>query len=205
MIHNIAHRGASAYEPENTLHAFERAIEMGATMLELDVHLSRDERVVIIHDADLARTTDGVGHVSDLSLAEIRRFDAGLGERVPVLEEAIELARGRAQLYIELKGQRTPASVIDVLRRTSFLDGAILGYYPSITYNIFRPDSAWLRDDNNIGVLARGNAADGIVDTKVLGGVYGSHLYGGNWLETKVNGFLDNEFHIAQVNKLVRV
>ena len=131
MIHNIAHRGASAYEPENTLHAFERAIEMGATMLELDVHLSRDERVVIIHDADLARTTDGVGHVSDLSLAEIRRFDAGLGERVPVLEEAIELARGRAQLYIELKGQRTPASVIDVLRRTSFLDGAILGsFYP---------------------------------------------------------------------------
>lgn len=131
MIHNIAHRGASAYEPENTLRAFERAIEMGATMLELDVHLSRDERVVVIHDPDLARTTDGEGHVADLPLAEIRRFDAGLGERVPVLEEAIELARGRAQLYVELKGQRTPAPVIDVLRRTSFLDGAILGsFYP---------------------------------------------------------------------------
>jgi glycerophosphoryl diester phosphodiesterase len=131
MIHNIAHRGASAYEPENTLRAFERAIEMGATMLELDVHLSRDERVVVIHDADLARTTDGVGHVSDLSLAEIRRFDAGLGERVPMLEEAIELARGRAELYIELKGQRTPGPVVEVLRKTAFLDGAILGsFYP---------------------------------------------------------------------------
>jgi glycerophosphoryl diester phosphodiesterase len=131
MIHNIAHRGASAYEPENTLRAFERAIEMGATMLELDVHLSRDGRVVVIHDPDLARTTDGEGHVADLPLAEIRRFDAGLGERVPILEEVIELVRGRAQLYVELKGQRTPAPVVDALRRTTFLDGAILGsFYP---------------------------------------------------------------------------
>lgn len=131
MIHNIAHRGASAYEPENTLRAFERAIQMGATMLELDAHLSRDGRVVVIHDPDLSRTTDGEGHVVDLSLAEIRRFDAGLGERVPILEEAIELVRGRAELYIELKGQRTPAPVVDVLHRTAFLDGAILGsFYP---------------------------------------------------------------------------
>jgi glycerophosphoryl diester phosphodiesterase len=131
MIHNIAHRGASAYEPENTLRAFERAIEMGATMLELDVHLSRDDRVVVIHDPDLARTTDGEGHVADLPLAEIQRFDAGLGERVPTLEEAIELAKRRAQLYIELKGQRTPEPVVDVLRKTAFLDGAILGsFYP---------------------------------------------------------------------------
>ena len=61
MIHNIAHRGASAYEPENTLRAFERAIEMGATMLEMDVHLSRDGHPVVIHDAELARTTTGAG------------------------------------------------------------------------------------------------------------------------------------------------
>jgi glycerophosphoryl diester phosphodiesterase len=131
MIHNIAHRGASAYEPENTLRAFERAIEMGATMLELDAHLSCDGRVVVIHDPDLARTTDGEGHVADLSLVEIRRFDAGLGERVPILEEVIELARGRAQLYIELKGQRTPGPVVEVLQKMAFLDGAILGsFYP---------------------------------------------------------------------------
>lgn len=131
MIHNIAHRGASAYEPENTLRAFERAIQMGATMLELDVHLSLDGQVVVIHDPDLSRTTDGEGLVGHQSLAEIRRYDAGLGERVPLLEEVIELARGRAQLYIELKGQQTPGPVVDVLRRCAFLDGAILGsFYP---------------------------------------------------------------------------
>ena len=85
MIHIIAHRGASALEPENTLSAFERAIGMGATMLEVDVHLSRDGRLVVVHDADLSRTTDGQGQVSDLTLAQIRRFDAGLGEHVPTL------------------------------------------------------------------------------------------------------------------------
>ena len=129
MIHNIAHRGASAYEPENTLRAFARAIEMGATMLELDVHLSRDGHLVVIHDPDLSRTTDGSGSAGDMSLAEIQRLDAGLGEHVPTLAEVIELVRGRAQLYIEMKGQQTPAAVVDTLRRTAFIDQAIAGSF----------------------------------------------------------------------------
>jgi glycerophosphoryl diester phosphodiesterase len=131
LIHTIAHRGASAYEPENTLRAFERAIELGATMIELDVHLSRDGYPVVIHDPDLSRTTNGTGRVDDLLLEEIQHLDAGLGERVPTLAQAIDLVRGRAQLYIELKGQQTPAAVVDTLRRTSFCDQAIAGsFYP---------------------------------------------------------------------------
>ena len=131
MIHNIAHRGASAYEPENTLRAFDRAIDMGATMLELDVHLSRDGELVVIHDPDLSRTTDGSGSVRDLSLAEIQRLDAGRGEHVPTLAEVIDLVRGRAQLYIEMKGQQTPSVVVDTLRRTGFMEQAIAGsFYP---------------------------------------------------------------------------
>jgi glycerophosphoryl diester phosphodiesterase len=131
VIHNIAHRGASAYEPENTLRAFARAIEMGATMLELDVHLSRDGHPVVLHDPDLSRTTGGAGHVSEWDLDDIRRLDAGRGERVPTLVEVVELARGRVQLYIELKGQRTPEPVVNVLRDAHFVDGAIVGsFYP---------------------------------------------------------------------------
>ena len=131
MIHTIAHRGASAYEPENTLRAFERAIALGATMIELDVHLSRDGHPVVIHDPDLSRTTDGTGRVGDLLLDEIQRLDAGLGERVPTLTQAIDLARGRAQLYIELKGQQTPAIVVATLRDTDFVEQAIVGsFYP---------------------------------------------------------------------------
>jgi glycerophosphoryl diester phosphodiesterase len=131
MIHNIAHRGASAYEPENTLRAFDRAIEMGATMLELDVHLSLDGHPVIIHDADLSRTASGTGRVVDMTLDQIKRFDIGQGERVPTLSEVIELVRGRAELYIELKGQHTPGPVVKALQATGFADQAIVGsFYP---------------------------------------------------------------------------
>ncbi|MGD2206468.1 MAG: glycerophosphodiester phosphodiesterase family protein [Anaerolineae bacterium] len=132
MIHNIAHRGASAYEPENTLRAFERAIDMGATMLELDVHLSRDGHVIVIHDADLARTTNGTGRIADLTLAEIQRFDAGLGERVPTLSEVIDLARGRAQLYIELKDRHAPEPVVAAVRAANVMDQVIVGSFSRV-------------------------------------------------------------------------
>lgn len=131
MIHNIAHRGASAYEPENTLRAFARAIEMGATLIELDVHLSRDGQAVVIHDADLSRTTTGTGQVSDLTLDDIQRFGAGLGEHVPTLAEVIDLVRDQVQLYIELKGQQTPTAVVATLQAKDFIDQAIVGsFYP---------------------------------------------------------------------------
>jgi glycerophosphoryl diester phosphodiesterase len=131
MIHNIAHRGASAYEPENTLRAFDRAIEMGATMLELDVHLSQDGHPVIIHDADLSRTASGTERVVDMTLDQIKRFDVGQGERVPTLPEVIELVRGRAELYIELKGQHTPGPVVKTLQAAGFAGQAIVGsFYP---------------------------------------------------------------------------
>jgi len=129
MIHIIAHRGASACEPENTLRAFERAIDMGATMLELDVHLSRDGHPVVIHDADLSRTTDGRGLVAEMTLDQIQRFDAGLGERVPTLAQVINLARDRAEVYVELKGQRTPDSVVRVLQAEGFLEQAVVGSF----------------------------------------------------------------------------
>ena len=143
MIHIIAHRGASAYEPENTLRAFERAIKMGATMLEVDLHLSRDGHPVVIHSADLSRTTNGQGLVSDLTLAQIRRFDAGLGERVPTLAEVVDLARGRVQLYLELKGQRTPEPVVRVLWAAAFGDQAIVSsFYPWLIQKVKFLESA---------------------------------------------------------------
>ncbi len=133
IIHNIAHRGASAYEPENTLPAFARAIEMGATMLELDLHLSRDGYPVVIHDADLERTTDGTGRVADMDLARLRKLDAGRGQRLPTLAEVIELARGRVELYLELKGPGTPEPVVRSLRAQNFTDYVIVGsFFPTL-------------------------------------------------------------------------
>ena len=107
----IAHRGASAYAPENTLAAFKLAAEQEADAIELDVDLTHDGHVVVMHDATIDRTTDGHGRLSDLTLEEIRRVDAGAwksaefkGERVPLLEEVLEAVGQRLLINIELKG-----------------------------------------------------------------------------------------------------
>ncbi|MEP7199577.1 MAG: glycerophosphodiester phosphodiesterase family protein [Chloroflexota bacterium] len=117
---NIAHRGASAYEPENTLRAFRRAMELGADMSELDVRLSKDGALIVMHNATAEQTTNGRGAIKDLMLAELKRLDAGHGERVPMLQEVIDLVRGRNGLYIELKAEGTPRATVDCLRANQF-------------------------------------------------------------------------------------
>lgn len=108
-----AHRGASGYAPENTMPAFELALEQGADGLELDVQLTRDDAVVCIHDETLERTTDGTGWVADHSLAQLQALDASLGmggfagARIPTLEEVFALVRGTdAVVNVELKNDR---------------------------------------------------------------------------------------------------
>ena len=135
MIHpvRIAHRGAAGdgLAPENTLAAFESAIQIGVDVLEIDVHGTNDGRVVVIHDAMLDRTTNMTGSVSDLTLAEIRQADAGSwvgsafkGQQVPLLEEVLDLARHRALVLVEIKGdyivERT-LQIIDDLNASSYV------------------------------------------------------------------------------------
>jgi len=110
------HRGASGLAPENTLRSFERGIEIGVDRMELDVHLTRDGLAAVIHDDSLDRTTDGTGLVAGMTMAEIQKFDAGKGERVPELAEVLELIKGRSQLQIEIKSDGLERRVIDVVR-----------------------------------------------------------------------------------------
>ena len=126
MYLKIAHRGASAYEPENTLRAFRKAIELGADMIEVDVRLSRDGHPVIMHDATVDRTTDGTGYVRDKTLAELKGLDAGHGEQIPTLQEAMELVQGRCGLYIELKEREAARPVVDAIHANGF-KGVIVG------------------------------------------------------------------------------
>lgn len=100
----VGHRGAAGLEPENTLRGFRRAIELGVDWVECDIHLTRDGRLAVIHDESVDRTTDGHGPVSAFSLDELRRLDAGLGERIPSLEEVLETVRGHVRVLVELKG-----------------------------------------------------------------------------------------------------
>lgn len=105
----FAHRGATAYAPENTLAAFELAIAQGADAIELDVKLSADGHAVVIHDDTVDRTTGGTGRVKNLPLSELRSLDAGSlfsekfsGEKIPLLEEAFETVGRRALINVEL-------------------------------------------------------------------------------------------------------
>jgi glycerophosphoryl diester phosphodiesterase len=107
----IAHRGAAGHAPENTLAAFERAVELGTGFIETDLHLTRDGQFVAIHDSTLDRTTNGKGTVHEFTLAEIRKVDAGLwydrsfmGEKVPTLEDVLEFGRKHdVVFYLEVK------------------------------------------------------------------------------------------------------
>jgi glycerophosphoryl diester phosphodiesterase len=107
----IAHRGASADAPENTIAAFELALEQGADGIEIDVHLSKDDHPIVIHDFTLERTTDGVGPIRNHTVSELKRLDGGgwrgrlfRGQRIQTLEEVLERFRGRTRFWIELKG-----------------------------------------------------------------------------------------------------
>ena len=107
---NVAHRGASAAAPGNTLAAFEKAVELGADGVELDVQLSADGVPVIMHDFTVGATTDGSGRVGDLTLAQLRQLDAGVrfaprfaGQRIPTLAEVLEAFGSQLLFNIELK------------------------------------------------------------------------------------------------------
>jgi glycerophosphoryl diester phosphodiesterase len=102
-------------EPENTLRSFVAAQQAGLDAIELDLHLSKDGALVVMHDADVARTTDGSGPIADKTLAELRALDAGEGERVPVFEEVLDAVR--APLQAEIKDVAAARALAEVMRR----------------------------------------------------------------------------------------
>ncbi|HET6365976.1 MAG TPA: glycerophosphodiester phosphodiesterase family protein [Pseudomonadales bacterium] len=134
----IAHRGASAAAPENTIAAFERALTDGADAIQLDVHLSRDDHPVVIHDPILERTTNGSGPVRGHTMRELKRLDAGAwrgpafaGQRLQTLQEVLERFRGRTRFWIELKGgpdlyPDVEERIVGLLEVYDVIDGALV-------------------------------------------------------------------------------
>jgi len=128
----IGHRGIMGVEPENTLRSFTAAQQAGLDLIELDLHLSKDGALVVMHDADVDRTTDGSGPIAEKTLAELRVLDAGRGERVPVFEEVLDAVT--APLQAEIKDVAAARALAEVMNRRdlvgrvevlSFHDGAI--------------------------------------------------------------------------------
>ncbi|MEV6327610.1 glycerophosphodiester phosphodiesterase family protein [Streptomyces sp. NPDC051909] len=110
----IGHRGVMGVAPENTLLSFVRAEQAGMDAIELDLHLSKDGALVVMHDADVDRTTDGTGPIAGKTLAELKELDAGGGERIPVFEEVLTAVRAPLQAEIkDAAAARALAAVID--------------------------------------------------------------------------------------------
>ncbi len=135
----VGHRGACAVAPENTLASFKRAYQDGADVVEMDVRMTADGQVVVIHDALLDRTTNGTGPVSQMTLAELKRLDAGTwfdaaytGEPIPLLDEVLDWAKGKIGLMIELKydpfGSFSPdlvPPVLDLIKKRDIVDQVV--------------------------------------------------------------------------------
>jgi len=144
----IAHRGFSGAAPENTLAAFQKGIEIGSDMIELDVHLSRDGEIVVIHDETLERTTNGKGMVADQTLQDLKRLDAGssfgpafAGEKIPILREVLDLAKGRVLVNIEIKNPTHQRYSITELAEKTLREVEKAGMIDKIIFSSFNPAS----------------------------------------------------------------
>jgi glycerophosphoryl diester phosphodiesterase len=138
---NIAHRGASSYAPENTFAAYDKALAMGVDHIELDVHFTRDGHIVVIHDDEVDRTTNGHGPVLTHTLAALRGLDAGgwfalqyAGERIRSLGEVLENYKNRLYFHIEIKGKSEGLSqrTIDMVRGCGLTDSVTITSFQKV-------------------------------------------------------------------------
>ena len=130
MAKIMGHRGAPADEPENTRRSFSRALAVGVAAVELDVQLTKDGRLAVIHDETLDRTTNGRGPVRYFTLAELKRLDAGQGESIPSLEEVFDLVQGKAHLVVELKQPEAAGALLDFFReRRAFAHATVISFW----------------------------------------------------------------------------
>ncbi|KZM50201.1 glycerophosphodiester phosphodiesterase family protein [Labrenzia sp. OB1] len=126
----VCHRGASLMAPENTIASLEKAIDIGADVVEFDVRPSRDGILYVLHDAEVDRTTSGTGRIADMNSADIDALDAGswfgpefAGERVPRLDAFLDTCKGRIATYVEIK-EGDPAEIRDMLAVRGMLEDA---------------------------------------------------------------------------------
>ena len=167
----IAHRGASAARPENTLSAFELALEQGADMIEIDLHRTRDGALVVAHDAGLGRL-GGRGEIGNATLAEIRQLDAGEGQKVPTLDEVLDRFGARIPFNLELKRGRTAeypgleGATLEAVERRGLLDQTLFSSFEDAVLERLRALARAAR----IGVLvARGSPARWLERARAVG------------------------------------
>jgi len=182
MVFMIAHRGAKKFAPENTIPAYEKAIEMGMDYIEMDVQTTKDGHLVMSHDWTVDRMTDGRGKIGEMTLEQIKGLDAGVkfsnefkGTRIPTFDEALETCRNRIKVYLDLKGAPVP-SVIKVLDEHRMIPDTVVYSWIGALMEIkrLRPDlavmpgpDAWLRLPGLAALIVRTLPAE-VIDSNIV-------------------------------------
>ena len=157
QIQTIGHRGAAALEPENTLCSFRKAMEIGVDYVEFDIHRCKSGELVVIHDETVDRTTNGKGFVKDLTLQELKKLDAGKGEKIPTLQEAIDACKDKAKLQIELKTYGLEDDTVTAIERNNMAaDVMVISFYHEFIKKI-RETAAARKLEIKTGALIVGN------------------------------------------------
>jgi len=125
----IGHKGASSIAPENTLKAFQKAIELKADYVEFDIHITKDGKIVIIHDSDKFNATGVKGLIEDMTLDQIKSLDAGEGEKIPTIRELISIVRKKIGLQIEIKSINLLDKLIHILREENLISTSIVSSF----------------------------------------------------------------------------
>ncbi|MGC9516716.1 MAG: glycerophosphodiester phosphodiesterase [Methanomicrobiales archaeon] len=130
-MHIIAHRGASYYEPENTLISLGRALKWKADYIEFDVRKTQDDHLVVIHDSKVDRTTNGTGKLSEMALNDVKKLDAGNRQLIPTLDEVLDLIGNKTRILLEIKQKGIEEEILDKLTSYNLHDPLIASFYHS--------------------------------------------------------------------------
>jgi glycerophosphoryl diester phosphodiesterase len=125
----IGHKGAAGLAPENTLLSYTTAFELGIPMIELDIHETLDGHLVCIHDESVDRTTNGVGIVCEMTLNQLKRLDAGKGERIPLLSEVLDFARNKLRINIEIKTLGVESRLVDLVASRNMIGDVLVSSF----------------------------------------------------------------------------
>ncbi|MHA1213294.1 MAG: glycerophosphodiester phosphodiesterase [Candidatus Heimdallarchaeota archaeon] len=149
MINTIifGHRGASALEPENTMRAFARAFQDGATGIEFDIRLTKDKQIVVIHDKSINRTSNGKSLVKDMTYKELQEYDFGKGEKIPLLKDVLKLYGNRFWLNIEIKETGFEKEVVELLHKFEIKKKCLISSFKESALIIYQLRSSMLKQE----------------------------------------------------------
>jgi len=163
------HRGSPFKAPENTVSSVKKAIAEGADAVEIDVHKTKDNQIVVIHDDKVDRTTNGKGYIKDFTLSELKKLKINNNEKIPLLQEIINITKGKAKLIIEIKVKNIEKDVVKLVENNNLVNNIyLISFHHKIVKNIkkinkkIKTGVLFVGNPINVSELAKNAEADAL-------------------------------------------